>query len=1064
MRMKSVSRLAASFAITLSVMVLAGWSIGHAGLRSGFAGTEMNALAAVVIGLCGLAILLLNTSSRSGTPRLIAAISATGVLGIGMVRLGELVFGWHSSIDRLFLAEVLHSSLPSAPMPAGTAVAALLAGGVLLYERFGSDRWQQLARAALIVLSILPVLVCLTLVIRLLAGAGGTASPLPIIAAVSWLAVALGAWTVEVRPAVTSEDGAVLGRRVGTMVAVAVAILIITCGISVYSDVVSHRSVRDRDQQWAIRGELSAIAGTMRAAEVDQTHYRFTARSEFREAYRTRADSVARHLERYEAMVGDSGRHREQFVAFEAAVRQRLAALHEALSLPPDVPFTGVLEAARQADGDSAAPGLEALAATLIAGQDSLIASNDRTRQHVDTVSVFTNVIAGCLAIAFLILAGRALTSDMRKRAEAEAAVHASEKQLAQIIELVPVALFLKDPHDLRVTSVNRAAVDLMGFSRSDMLGRRLSELFPQEASEVWAEQDREVLEHGAVLEIPEEKVHTRHRGTRTLHTQKVAIRDIDETPLFVLCLSEDITERKRNESALRDAKEAAEIANRAKSDFLAKMSHELRTPLNSIIGFSELLESEGAGPLNAKQQRFVSNVLVSGRNLLDLINDILDLSRIEAGGMELAIEEVDAARAVEQVRNIVTALADRKQLTVRSTIPESLSRISVDPTRFKQILFNLLGNAIKFTPEGGFVEVSARALPPVRTGEATMIEFSVTDNGIGIAPEDQERMFGEFVQVGNESTKTQQGSGLGLAITRMLVELHGGTLSVESTLGVGSTFRFSVPAARMESDDAVMVQDPEGMNHAGSERLVLVVENDPHARDLITHYLHDAGYDVATAATGDEALRLARELRPAALTLDIVLPDSDGLAVLARLKQDEATRDIPVVVVSITDRREVGFSLGASDWLVKPVDRGALLRAIRSTALELQGAGTRVALVVDDEQQAREYLRDLLTPLGFRVVTASEGREGIALVESEQPDLLVLDLMMPGVSGFEVAEAVRRMPQGHDMPILILTSKELTSTDRSALRRTVNAVVRKGGRDELLEQLRAICPLPTAI
>ena len=279
---------------------------------------------------------------------------------------------------------------------------------------------------------------------------------------------------------------------------------------------------------------------------------------------------------------------------------------------------------------------------------------------------------------------------------------------------------------------------------------------------------------------------------------------------------------------------------------------------------------------------------------------------------------------------------------------------------------------------------------------------------------------------------------------------------------GQGSTFRFTIPLSGTRDNSAATSM--VGHSAATSGPTVLVVENDSHALDLITHFLTDAGYRVVSATSGEEALRIARELQPDAITLDIVLPDCDGLLVLAKLKNESTTRDIPVVVVSITDRSEVGFSLGASEWLVKPVERGALIRAVKSSTSSQDSEARKHILIVDDELQAREYLTSLLVPLGFDVATASGGAEGIARTREMNPDLIVLDLMMPDVNGFQVVDTLRRDPDCQQIPILIVTSKELTAEDQNVLRRTVDGVASKGGREELLAQLNVLCPLPEGV
>lgn len=638
--------------------------------------------------------------------------------------------------------------------------------------------------------------------------------------------------------------------------------------------------------------------------------------------------------------------------------------------------------------------------------------------------------------------------------------LRASEERERSILDAAYDAFVAIDAGSV-ITAWNRQAEKTFGWSRDEAIGRSLVEtIIPPQ----YREAHHRGLGHflatgeGPVLNRPLEITALRRSGEEFPVELAIWSLQVGDSYCFNAFLR-DITERKRTEEELHQAKAMAEAANYAKSDFLAKMSHELRTPLNAIIGFSELLEAHTFGELNERQQRYVGNVLSSGRHLLQLINDILDLSKVEAGHMELALSEFDVGTALREARTIVATLADKKRLSLEIEVEDAIPVLTADQSKFKQILYNLLSNAIKFTPEGGQIRLTVRraAEGAVREG-GEWIEVAVADTGIGLRPEDQERIFGTFEQVDSAYGREQEGTGLGLALSRKLVELHGGWIWVESELGKGSVFRFILPLAPRAVTPAAFAIASSGMvSSAGSGPLVLVVEDDSQAGDLLTQHLTQAGYRVARASSGDQAVALARELRPDAITLDILLPDQDGLKVLSQLKVFPETRDIPVVVVSLTENRELGFSLGVVDWLVKPVNRDDLLAAVRRAFAGTKAAAVPTVLVVDDEPPTVELLTDMLTTQGFRVLAAHDGRQGIALARTERPDLIVLDLLMPELTGFDVVRELREHHECREIPILIFSVKDLTAEERERLRGSVQAVVTKGGSGDLLRELARV-------
>ncbi len=488
----------------------------------------------------------------------------------------------------------------------------------------------------------------------------------------------------------------------------------------------------------------------------------------------------------------------------------------------------------------------------------------------------------------------------------------------------------------------------------------------------------------------------------------------------------------------LEESNAALVEANKHKSVFLANMSHELRTPLNSIIGFSELLTDAREGQFDeATRKRFVSQILTSGKHLLGLINDILDLSKVEAGQMELRLNMISVAESVDQVIKTVEPLAAKNRITLKGAAAEA-GEVLADAGKVKQMLLNLVSNAIKFTPEGGTVAITTLRMKD-------RIEISVADTGIGIAEADQQTIFQEFHQLDHGPGRKHEGTGLGLALTRRFAMLHGGDVRVTSRLNKGSVFTLSLPF-RAGVPPAVEPAPIPVTNGHGPGPLVLVVEDDPAAAELLIRQLVGAGYRTEVARTGKEAIARARELQPAAITLDIILPEVDGWEVITRLKGDEKTSRIPIVVVSVVDNPELGLALGAIDYLVKPIDANELVQRLNRFNLNrASGMDELRVLVVDDEAANRTLLTRALEPAGFTVVPASGGREAIELAKTVKPDLVLLDLMMPEVTGFDVVEALRADAATRDTPIMVITATNLTEADKRLLNGRVSQILSRG-------------------
>jgi len=513
-----------------------------------------------------------------------------------------------------------------------------------------------------------------------------------------------------------------------------------------------------------------------------------------------------------------------------------------------------------------------------------------------------------------------------------------------------------------------------------------------------------------------------------------------------------DITQRRQAEDDLLRAKDAAEAASRTKSQFLANMSHELRTPMNAILGYSEMLQEEAEDEGLDNFTPDLQKIQNAGKHLLALINDILDLSKIEAGKMELYLEDFDIAATVADVAATVQTLVAKKNNTLIVRCPPDAGPMRADLTKVRQSLFNLLSNAAKFT-ENGEITLDVR-----RDGADWL--FTVRDSGIGMTGEQMAGLFEAFAQADASTTRKYGGTGLGLAITRRFCRMMGGDTTVESEPGRGSAFTICLPAvvtgAKADGDALPPAAHLEAPPAATGGDLVLVIDDDPAARDLMHRFLTKEGFRPATAAGGEEGLRLARTLHPVAITLDVMMPGMDGWAVLQQLKADPETQDIPVIMLTMVDDKNIGFALGATDYLTKPIDRGrlsALLGRYRCTG-EVCGV-----LLIEDDEPTREMMRALLTREGWNVLEASNGRVALECMEAACPDLILLDLMMPEMDGFEFARRLHERPEWRAIPVIVLTAKDITEADRLRLNGHVEKIVPKGAWDQsaLLREIGAL-------
>lgn len=496
----------------------------------------------------------------------------------------------------------------------------------------------------------------------------------------------------------------------------------------------------------------------------------------------------------------------------------------------------------------------------------------------------------------------------------------------------------------------------------------------------------------------------------------------------------------------LEEAKVAAEAASRTKSQFLANMSHELRTPLNAVIGYSEMLMEEAEDAGHDDYVPDLRKIHGSGKHLLGLINDILDLSKIESGRMELYFETFEVMPMIEEVVSTIQPLISKKSNTLVLDADENIGTARLDQVKVRQILFNLLSNASKFTENGRIT------LKAVRSGDRLM--FSVSDTGIGMTREQLAKVFRPFTQADSSTSKKYGGTGLGLTITRKFCEMMGGSVDVESTPSKGTTFTVDLPTDADAFASVITEQPSEVPAMPGAAGTVLVVDDDASAREVLTRMLAKEGYRVVTASSGDEGLRLAKEEHPDVITLDVLMAGLDGWGVLTRLKNDAATAEIPVLVVTVIDDRNLGFALGAADYLTKPVEREKLADALRRVRAD-ERAGP--ILIVDDDATIREMLRRTLEKDGWSIVEAENGRVALDCMLQYTPCAVLLDLMMPQMDGFTFIDEMQRRKIPSPAPIIVLTAKTLTESDRMRLRGAVTQILQKGEHSaaELVDEIR---------
>jgi PAS domain S-box-containing protein len=650
-----------------------------------------------------------------------------------------------------------------------------------------------------------------------------------------------------------------------------------------------------------------------------------------------------------------------------------------------------------------------------------------------------------------------------------------AEEYYQTLVETIPHIVIRKD-REGRYTFVNSTSRQWAGFKGRDMIGKDDSIWAPPELAQGIRELDLEVIRTGKTIEIVRPIEVPGLIPRIFLHSIRSPIRDEQGKIVGVQMLAWDVTREKEAEEDLRIAKEQADEANQAKSRFLASMSHELRTPLTAIIGFSELLQAGAEADDRKEDVEDITRIHDSATHLLGLINGILDLSKVEAGKMTLYLEEFDVSQMVQEVVATVQPLLAKNGNRLEVICPNDIGRMHADLTKVRQVLFNLLSNANKFTEKGTVRLEVARVIghqssvighqssvnsdPSLLiTDNRSLITFRVSDTGIGMTPEQLGRLFQAFSQADTSTAKKYGGTGLGLAISRKFCELMGGNLTVESTAGRGSTFTVTLP---LEVQDPAPRPAPAGTTPPPSSVLrsptstILVIDDDPAVRELMERALAKEGYAVHTAENGTRGLELAKALKPSVITLDVMMPGMDGWAVVSALKADPELADIPVVMLTIVDDQKLGFTLGAADYLTKPID-WKRLTAVLDRYRDQAGPGR--VLVVEDDASVRELLQRNLEKDQWTVALAENGRVALERIAEARPSLILLDLMMPEMDGFEFMDALRQREGGRDIPVVVITARQLSEEDRRRLNGQVVRIIQKSQTtaEEVLAEVRRL-------